>query len=193
MRFLIFKARNSYCITSLFSKLVASAASLDGTSQPTLLSLLGSSSSKSVKMTTPVEVSKPCKFFKARNSYCITSLFSKLVASAASLDGTSQPTLLSLCLKSDNMASKDSTAHAIDPSYLSEGTQVYYTAVQSDALKDSSPIEVSDSPSKHEHMWIHNLNLTVKDKQIVDGNGWCNDQVTDISLVRACSVIGVLY
>ncbi len=67
-------------------------ASLDGTSQPTLLP--GSSSSKSVKMTTPVEVSKPCKFLKARNSYCITSLFSKLVASAASLDGTSQPTLL---------------------------------------------------------------------------------------------------
>ncbi len=49
------------------------------------------------------------------------------------------------------MASKDSTAHAIDPSYLSEGTQVSYMAVQSDALKDSSPIEVSDSPSKHEH------------------------------------------
>ncbi len=81
----------------------------------------------------------------------MTSLFSKLVASAASLDGTFQPTLLFLCLKSDNMASKDSTAHAIDPNYLSEGTQVSYTAVQSDALKDSSPIEVSDSPSKHEH------------------------------------------
>ncbi len=77
------------------------------------------------------------------------------------------------------MASKDRTAHAIDPSYLSEGTQVSYTAVQSDALKDSSPIEVSDSPSKHEHiiMWIRILNLTVKDKQIVDGNGWCNDQI----------------